>query len=95
MKVVVRTTHHETHLLVHWWAVCHPTSRSPGIRSLPRATVAGSYRLLFRFEGVETLSHRRRCVELLEPTGPEFRMRQSHLENCRASTSILFFQIHI
>ena len=30
---------------------------------------------------------RRRCVEL-EASRPEFRMRQSPLENCRASTSI-------
>jgi hypothetical protein len=68
-------------------AVGHDLEGRQGIRSLLSSESPPAYRLLFRFEGVGNNDF----TTPLRRAGrqAEFRMRQtSHLENCRASTSI-------
>ena len=69
-----------------------PTSRVAGIRSLLSGNVAGGYRLLFRFEGAGSTTRVDRLAFDAAASSAHERSAcvTSHLENCRASTSILF-----
>jgi hypothetical protein len=52
---------YETHLLVHWWAVATTTRGRRDSVPLSDRRVAG-HRLLFRFEGVISLTPQRRAA---------------------------------